>query len=88
MSQKKNNDLLEFGQDIKRMSADNITPPDTAAASKLVSHEETDTGDITGESKTPVKPTDPLKVGPDVDRAGTSAAAGSEQMGWRKDGSE
>ncbi|RVD81844.1 uncharacterized protein DFL_009691 [Arthrobotrys flagrans] len=31
MSQKTNGDLLDFGQDIKRMSADNITPPDTAS---------------------------------------------------------
>ncbi|KAK6349598.1 hypothetical protein TWF696_005882 [Orbilia brochopaga] len=31
MSSSKNNDLLDFAKDIRKMSANNITPPDAAA---------------------------------------------------------
>ncbi|KAK6534808.1 hypothetical protein TWF281_006108 [Arthrobotrys megalospora] len=78
MSQKTNRDLLDFGQDIKRMSADNITPPDTASKPH---HEET-ISKPASESKTPTRttPSSSSNVEPD--------SARSEQMRRQDDKSD
>ncbi|KAK6521665.1 hypothetical protein TWF506_001874 [Arthrobotrys conoides] len=55
MSQKSNSDLLDFGQDIKRMSADNITPPDTASRPREESTTATTAEKPVEESRTTVR---------------------------------
>ncbi|KAF3938674.1 hypothetical protein ABW19_dt0206447 [Dactylella cylindrospora] len=56
----KSGDLLDFAKDVRRMSADNIQPPDTAPASKIQSQDVKASGsEQRSDASAPRKPTSP-----------------------------
>ncbi|KAK6506839.1 hypothetical protein TWF481_005299 [Arthrobotrys musiformis] len=76
MSTKKTNrDLLDVGRDIKRMSADNITPPDTA--SKPYEEPTSTSTNTTGGSSTSGE-----HKSSDRDSVAAGDSAPDEQAGW------